>query len=322
VASWQAHLAALAVRARMKRRPGAALDAATLAAVRGRLGNGGRPRPAPGADVTPATVGGVRGEWVTPRGARGALPVVLYLHGGGYIAGAPHTHRPLTAALARPRAGLTGARVFAPAYRLAPEHPYPAALDDARAAYRGLLAEGVPPASLAVAGDSAGGGLALATLAALREAGTPLPACAVLFSPWTDLAATGASLAENDRRCAMFYAESIRVAPAAYLAGADPRTPGVSPLYADLAGLPPLLVHAGRDEVLRDDAVRAAARARAAGVTVELTLYDRVPHVWQFWGDLVPEARASLDAAARWVAAHARPAAPPGAPPNAAAAAR
>ncbi len=311
MASWQAYLASWAVRAQFKGLPMRPRRMTTVEDVRARMDGGPRAK-VRGVRVEPGAVGGVAGEWIAPAGDSGDVvgdrrgPVLLYLHGGGYMACSAATHRPVTAALER-RLGAADARArtFAPDYRLAPEHPYPAALDDALAVVRGLYASGVSPVRLVLAGDSAGGGLALSTLVALRDAGDPLPAAAALFSPWTDLAVTGASVDENDRRCAMFTASGLRRGPAAYLGEADPRTPTASPLYADFTGLPPLLMHASRAEVLRDDAVRTAERARAAGVDVDLALYDRVPHVWQFWDGVVPEATASLDAAAAFLLRHA-----------------
>jgi acetyl esterase/lipase len=216
---------------------------------------------------------------------------MLYLHGGGYIACSPETHRPLVSSLVR----RLGGEAYVPAYRLAPEHPHPAALDDARAAYRFLVAEqGVDPARLIVAGDSAGGGLALALLMTLRDASDPLPAALVMFSPWTDLAATGASLNENSERCAMFAGITIRRASQFYVGTGDPMHPMVSPLFGDFRGLPPMLLHASADEVLRDDTLRVATRATAAGVEVRLRLWRHVPHVWQFFAAVLPEARESL----------------------------
>ena len=231
----------------------------------------------------------------------GDVTALLYLHGGGFIACSPETHRPLVGSLVR----RLGARAWVPRYRLAPEHPYPAALDDALGAYRHLLdVEGVNPARLVVAGDSAGGGLTLSLMLAVRDRGWPLPAAVITYSPWADMAATGPSLDENSDRCAMFAGDTIRRAAAFYVGQGDPRDPLVSPLYGDFRGLPPLLVHASTDEVLRDDAVRVAERARAQGVHVELTLWQRVPHVWQFFAAVVPEARESLEHTRRFVARH------------------
>ncbi len=228
-------------------------------------------------------------------------PVVLYLHGGGYIACSPETHRSLVGSIVRRIRGLA----YVPQYRLAPEHPFPAALDDALAAYRYLLEhEQVDPRHLVIAGDSAGGGLALALVMAIRDEGHPLPAAIVTFCPWTDLAATGASLVENDLRCAMFAGDTIRRAASFYVGAASPEHPLLSPLYGDFHGLPPLLIHACTDEVLRDDAIRVVDRARCAGVSVEFRLWRSVPHVWQFFAAVLPEARASLADATRFMMHH------------------
>ncbi len=289
MASWQAYLTTLLLRYRVKRRMTGDLDIKSARVMLARA----KHRVPPGVTLTEAGVGGVPWEWLRPvsQPPRGTL---LYFHGGAYFAGSPATHRPITCGFAR-----RGLAVFAADYRLAPEHPFPAAVDDAVAAYRGLLEGGVAPSGLTVAGDSAGGGLALALLVALRDAGVPLPAAAVGFSPWTDLAATGASLKTNTRRDAMFYGDSLGEAGTPYLAGQDPQHPLASPLYADLHGLPPLLLHAGSYEVLLDDSVRLVERAQAAGVAATLRTWPVVPHVWQLFP--LPESRASLDDAARFL---------------------
>jgi monoterpene epsilon-lactone hydrolase len=248
-----------------------------------------------GVKITPATVGGVAGEWV--EGA-GADLTMLYLHGGGYFACSAETHRPVTAGFAQ-----QGLRVFVPNYRLAPENRFPAALDDATAVYRGLIDQGILPHEMVVGGESAGGGLALSLLVATRQAGRRLPAAAVVFSPWTDLAATGESVRGNEKRCAMFHAEGVEKAAALYLGDTDARNPLASPLYADLAGLPPLLIHVGADEVLLDDSRRLAERARSAGVRTELKIWPVVPHAWQLAYPFMPEARQSITEAAAFLKA-------------------
>ncbi|RQG99901.1 alpha/beta hydrolase [Paraburkholderia dinghuensis] len=237
----------------------------------------------------------LRGEWLLR--VAGAARTILYLHGGGYYFCSPKSHRTITFGLA-PRAQ---ADVFSLDYRLAPEHPFPAAHDDALAAYRQLLAEGRRAGSIVIAGDSAGGGLALATLVALRDAGDPLPAGALLYSPWTDLACTGASLRENDGHDPMFSADVFaRVAPL-YLGATRATHPWASPVYADLRGLPPLFMLAGSTEVLLDDTLRVAERARAAGVRVECEIGQGLPHVWPIYAPFAPEARRALDDSARFV---------------------
>ena len=249
-----------------------------------------------GVRITPSRDGEPVGEWLIPR--KPARQTILYLHGGGYVSCTPATHRPITAALAR----LTPARVFSLAYRLAPEHPYPAALDDADRAYRWLLASGISPSSIAVAGDSAGGGLALALLFRMREAGVPLPACAVLFSPWTDLTGSGASVRENDGKCAMFRPENTTAFANCYAPLESWRDAEVSPVFGQFTGLPPTLIHVGAEELLRDDAVRIRDRLSAVGVPVGLVVYEGVFHCWQMLDGIVPEARHSLQAAARFMA--------------------
>jgi acetyl esterase/lipase len=283
MSSWQAHALDLIMRAQIKWRLREGISIEQARAVL----DGTKLAAPPGVTYRPDTIGGLPGEWAeaaTPK--RGTL---LYLHGGGYFACSPQTYRPITGAYAK-----RGFAVFTPDYRLAPEHPYPAAIEDAEAAWNGLLAAGHDAGSLVVSGDSAGGGLTLALLLTLRDKGAPLPAAAALLSPWTDLAITGASMTTNAGREAMFRASGLHQAAAAYLAGAEAKTPLASPLYADLAGLPPLLIHAGDREILRDDSTRLAAAARAAGVPVTLRIWPVVPHVWQL-AIFVPETRESLD---------------------------
>ena len=241
-----------------------------------------------GTSCTSVVAGAVPCEWVVARGASRDT-VVLYLHGGSYVLGSIATHRNLAARLS----AASGASALVVGYRLAPEHPFPAALHDALAAYRWLRTR-VDPARIVVAGDSAGGGLAAATLVALRDAGDALPAGAALLSPWVDLEGTGGSLAANAGADPMIDRDGLLRAAAAYLGGADPRTPLAAPLHADLAGLPPLFIQVGGREALLDDALRFAARARAAGVPVRLDRWDEMVHVWQAFAPLVPEATAAL----------------------------
>lgn len=296
MASWQARLAVQIVKWRVKRK---LLGVRDYRVARKIL----RPDPytvPAGIRVSPTKLGGVPGEWVgandTDHTNSSAKPVLLYLHGGGYFACSAESHRPITVAFAR-----EGFRVFAPDYRLAPENPFPAAVDDAVAVCRGLLSEGHSANHIVAAGDSAGGGLTMSMLLALRGAGVPLPAGAVLFSPWTDLAATGESISKNADRCAMFYGPDIGYSARYYLGDADPRNPIASSIYADLMGLPPLLIHVGADEVLLDDSTRLAERARAAGVRVELKIWPVVPHAWQLAPHKIPEARQSLGESAAFL---------------------
>jgi monoterpene epsilon-lactone hydrolase len=252
--------------------------------------------PPKGARFSPDTIGGVAGEWA--KSDNNGAGTLLYLHGGGYFACSPRTHRSITGAYA-----LRGFSVFVPDYRLAPEMPFPAALEDALAVYRAMLAD-TPANALAIGGDSAGGGLALATLLAAKAAGLPMPSCALLFSPWTDLAGTGASVVTNARRDSMLYAPKLPDAAGAYLNGAAPENPLASPHYGDLTGLPPLLIQVGAPEILLDDSTRLAARAQAAGVVVDLSIWDNLPHVWQFSHMFLPEARQAMDQAANFAKGH------------------
>ncbi len=245
---------------------------------------------APDVRVERTRVGDFAAEWITSPAADSER-VILYLHGGGYVVGSLNTHRELASRVGH--AG--GARVLTIDYRLAPEHPHPAAVDDAVAAYRWLVARGTAPERLAIAGDSAGGGLTIATLLALRDLGEPLPGGAVCFSPWVDLEATGDSMDTNRddpmlNRALILYFARLYLGPGT----TDPRTPLAAPLHADLRGLPPLHVQASRHEVLRDDAVRLAEKARAAGVECELDLTDEMPHVWQIFASILPEGREAI----------------------------
>lgn len=289
MASLRTHLLVRFLRWRFKK---PIRDPVDIGAVRASLGRPYQGRIPRGMRIV-AAQGPVPGEWVASDRAPPDAPVMLYLHGGGFFACSPATHRGVTMAFAR-----SGElRVFVPDYRLAPEHRFPAALDDAVACCDWIEAGTGRPVA-AIAGDSAGGNLALATLLRLRDAGRALPAAGVAFSPVTDLAATGGSVAENDRRDALFFGASIARLAGVYLPpGLDPREPLASPLYADPAGLPPLLLHVGGDEVLRDDTVRFAARAAAAGVDVTLKVWPAVPHAWQLMARLLPEGRQSLQEA-------------------------
>jgi len=294
MASIQAHLAVWMIKWRVKRRLKGVRDYRRARAIL-------RPDPykVPSSiRLTPAYVGEVPGEWV--EGPKAGDLVLLYLHGGGYFGCSAETHRAVTVGFA-----LQGFRVYAPDYRLAPENRFPAALDDAVAVYRALLNAGYEPQGIVVAGESAGGGLTLSLLLALRAAGIPLPACAAVFSPWTDLAVTGESVRTNENRCAMFSGADIAPTARYYLGDTDPCNPLASPLYADHSGLPPLLIHVGQDEVLLDDSTRFAERARAAGVPVELKIWPVVPHAWQLAAHLIPEGRQSLREAAAFLHAHA-----------------
>jgi len=235
-------------------------------------------------------------EWLRPPSAEPGR-VVLYLHGGGYVIGSPRSHRHLAAAIA----AAAGASALLLDYRLAPEHPYPAAVEDATAAYRWLLDQAIAPERIVVAGDSAGGGLTVATLVALREARVPLPAGGVCISPWVDLTCSGASYAMKAAADPIVRRAGVEEMARAYLGATPPRTPLASPLFADLRGLPPLLIHVGSDEVLLDDAVQLAERAKAAGVDATLEIYDRMIHVWHWFLPMLDEAQTAVEAIGRFV---------------------
>jgi len=282
--SWQSYVVHPVLRLTVKRK--LARSTSPLAA-RAAFNN---PLPFPkNVNFSPETFDGVEGEWA--RSNDSSLGTLLYLHGGGYFACSPRTHRSITGAYA-----LGGFTVFAPDYRLAPENPFPAAVEDALTAYRAML-ERAPANRLAIGGDSAGGGLALSTLLAAKSAGLPMPACILLFSPWTDLAATGDSVVANARLDSMLYGPKLAEGADIYLNGADPKNPLASPLYGDLTGLPPLLIQVAAPEVLLSDSTRLADRAREAGVTVDLSIWENLPHAWQVNQLFLPEAKQALDQA-------------------------
>ncbi len=253
----------------------------------------------PDVSVERIALGDFAAELITSA-ATSSSHTLLYLHGGGYVVGSLDTHRELAARFGR----AAGCRVLLIDYRLAPEHVHPAAIDDAVAAYRWLLAQGSTPAQLAIAGDSAGGGLTIATLVALRDLGVSLPRAGVCFSPWVDMEATGASM-DTITKDPMLNRSLILHFARFYLGGAvDPKTPLASPLHADLHGLPPLLIQASSHEVLLDDATRIAAKATAAGVDCTLDLTDEVPHVWQVFASMLPEGQQALDRAGEFLRRH------------------
>jgi acetyl esterase/lipase len=252
--------------------------------------------PSPDVKSQPVDAGGVPAEWLTAPGAREDR-VILYLHGGGYVIGSINTHRDLVGRLSR----ASGARGLAVGYRLAPEHPHPAAVDDAVTAYRWLLKQGVNPSGIVVAGDSAGGGLAIATLVALRDAGDPMPAAGVGISPWVDLEGIGESMTGLAAEDPLVQKDGLLQLAAMYLGGSDPRTPLAAPLYANLAGLPPLLILVGTSETLLDDAERLAERARKAGVDVTYEASEGMIHVWQLFASMLSEGRESIERIGRYI---------------------
>ncbi len=238
----------------------------------------------------PVEMGGVPAEWISTPGAS-ENRTLFYLHGGGYNIGSLNTHRDMVSRLAR----AAEARALSVEYRLAPEHPHPAALEDSAAAYRGLLSQGADPSRIVVGGDSAGGGLTIATLIALRDASVPPPAAAVCLSPWTDLAATGESMTTKADVDPIVAEQGIKVMASNYAAGADLREPLISPLYADLEGLPPMLIQVGTAEVLLDDSTRFVDRARDAGVHIVFEPWEDMIHVWQFFAAMLPEGQQAID---------------------------
>ena len=245
---------------------------------------------ASGVSVEAVDAGGVPAEWIAAEDAEPGR-TLLYLHGGGYMLGSVATHRNLVGRIARK----ARARCLSLDYRLAPEHPFPAAIEDSLTAYRWLLGSGVDPARLAIGGDSAGGGLTLGTLVSLRDAGDPLPACALCLSPLTDLEGTGDSMRTADDPLIAGSSGAVEQMTQTYLQGGDPRDPRASPLHADYAGFPPLLIEVGTREVLLDDSTRVAAKAREAGVDVTLQVEEGLIHVWQLFGPSIPESRSSLE---------------------------
>jgi monoterpene epsilon-lactone hydrolase len=246
----------------------------------------------------PVDANGIPAEWIIAPGAAQDL-ALLYLHGGGYTIGSINSHRHLASRLSKS----AKVRVLAIDYRLAPEHPFPAALEDARAAYRWLLAQGFCQAKLAIAGDSAGGGLTMAVLVALRDEDAGLPAAAVCMSPWVDLAGTGNSMRTKAEVDPMVRQDGVRMMAKMYLGQADATTPLASPLYADLSGLPPLLIQVGTSEVLLDDAVRLAERAKSAGVNVTLEQWEDMIHVWQFFASMLPEGGQAIERIGQFIQA-------------------
>jgi acetyl esterase/lipase len=239
--------------------------------------------------------GGVDGEWIAPADAS-PDKAILYFHGGGFRVGSVSSHRGLIAQIA----DTSGCRMLAINYRLAPEHRFPAALDDALTAYGWMLEQGLQPSKVAFAGDSAGGNLVLAAMLALRERRLPLPIAGMLMSPWTDLAATGASYTTRGESDPIHQRPMILALARNYLGQGDPRDPLVSPLYADLKGLPPLLIQVGNRETVLDDSTMFAEKARSAGVDTELQIWDGMIHVFQMFLE-IPEARQAIAATAKFL---------------------
>jgi acetyl esterase/lipase len=284
----------------LKRRTARVDRHAPLARRRADLEDSARflPMPRP-IEVRRAVVGDFAAEWLLPPSPR-ERRAVLYLHGGAFTMGSCATHRALAARIAQ----AAGTAALVPEFRLAPEHPFPAAIEDCTAAWRWLIANGTPHDGIVIAGDSSGGGLAISLAIALRDASLPLPAAIVCLSPWVDLELTGESLttrADVDPLCTV--AESALHA-SCYLGTRDPRTPLASPIHADLHGLPPILIHVGDREILLSDAVRLADRARAAGVSVELEVRDDLWHVWHLLAAYLPEGRQAIERIGTFIRKH------------------
>ena len=250
--------------------------------------------------VEKINVGSIPAEWVSAPGAQPER-VLLYLHGGGYCMGSCNTHRDIAARLSQ----VTGARALLLDYRLAPEHPFPAAVEDATAAFRWLLKAGIDSQHIAIGGDSAGGGLTLATLESLRDTGERLPGAAIFLSGWMDTTCSGESINTHADVDIMLTVENLRQMRGWYVGHTDPPPVLASPLQGDVRGLPPMIIHVGGDEILRDDSVRLAKQAQAAGVEAKLEIWDGMWHVFHgtaAWG--VPEAQAALDQIGEFVRKH------------------
>ena len=252
----------------------------------------------PSSDVTVFEIdaGGVPCQWITaPDAPQDRL--IIYFHGGAYAACSPTTHQDLIARLSR----ASGAAALGVDYRLAPEHPFPAAVDDSIAAYNWALGHGFEPSNIVLAGDSAGGGLVLSVLLAARDSGVDLPAAGICFSPWVDLECSGASMAANDHLDDFIKYRGLSARAESYLGGADPKHPWASALYADLRGLPPLLVHVGSAETLLDDSTRLVASAERAGVDITFKIWEDMVHVWQAFASILPEGQQSIEEAGAFI---------------------
>jgi acetyl esterase/lipase len=240
--------------------------------------------------VEAVDAGGVPAEWIKVKDAS-KHKAIFYLHGGGYVIGSLTSHRQLVAYIAR----ATGSTALSIDYRLAPEHPFPAAIEDAVTGYRWLLRQGFSPKRIVIAGDSAGGGLTIATLLALREKGDPLPAAGIGLSPWVDLTCSSETYRTKAHTDPIVTEEGIQEFVALYLAGQDPKTPLASPLFADLTGLPPLLIQVGSEEVLLEDSIGLDKKARACGVDSRLEVWEEMIHVWHSFSPILKEGREAIN---------------------------
>lgn len=244
---------------------------------------------ATGVNVEKCEIQGLTAEWLTPRDAAGRK-LLLYLHGGAYIMGSCATHRQLVSYIAR----AAGIRALLPEYRLAPEFPFPAAIDDIVGVYRALLADGYAARDIVIGGDSSGGGLTMATLLSLRDAGDPLPAAACLLSPWLDLTASGESMLGAASKDPWFRPDDMPIIASYYCRDDERQQPLVSPVFADLAGLPPVYIQVGSDEILLSDSTRAAEKIKAAGGEVDIEVWPGMWHVFQVFVRQMPESRKAV----------------------------
>ena len=284
---------------RRRRRP-TIVELGRLAELRAEFDELAHRKPLP-SNVTyrSTNMGGVNAEWVSTPDADDSR-AILYLHGGCYTGGSVQTHRDVMTRLAVE----TSTRVLGIDYRLAPMHPFPAAVEDASAAYRSILRIGLQPRRIAIAGDSAGAGLALATTIAARDKGLQVPGAIVCLSPWVDLAVTGRSMETKAHEDPIVSREMLLDSGKLYLGDCGPRTPLASPLYADLRQLPPMLIQVGSAEVLLDDATRLCERAAAAGVNTTLEVWPEMIHVWQIFAPILPEAREAIERIGKFIRKH------------------
>jgi epsilon-lactone hydrolase len=289
MASIRAHVASFLVKRRIRSKLARITDVRDIRKVFGQT----RPRLPREVKFRDGTIGGIPGEWAET--AKAAKATMLYIHGGGFVACSPVTHRPITAALAK-----RGFRVFAPAYRLAPEHPFPAALDDTMGAYKQLLKTGIAPEDVVVSGDSAGGGLATALLLKAREDGLPMPAGLYLLSPWLDMATTAPSYDKFGAHDLIVSRDEIRRLATAYLGG-KPDNAFTSPVRGDPTGLPPTLIQVSSEEVLLSDSLNFANRAAMAGVDMRLHVWPEMPHDWPLFHQIIRAGVAAIDEAGQWM---------------------
>ena len=252
----------------------------------------------PASDVTIFEIdaGGVPCQWITASGVPQDR-LIIYLHGGAYATCSPTTHKDLISRLSL----ASGTAALGVDYRLAPEYLFPAAVEDCLAAYNWALSHGFEPGNIVLAGDSAGGGLVVSVLLAARDSALPLPAAGVCFSPWVDLECTGESMSVNDHLDAFIKYEGLFARAQSYLGEADPKHPWASALYADLHGLPPLLIHVGSAETLLDDSTRLAILAKDSGVDVSFKIWDDMVHVWQLFASVLPEGQQSIDESGKFI---------------------